>query len=104
MSYKCENCKHSMEYVADNSGFGTYWCKHCGTIMDIINEVDEKLEWRVPKNLAQPDAYSLLADVRAIVDDVIDTIPYYAYGDNEAAVRMIEALHKIRDKVGEHFR
>lgn len=56
MGYKCENCKYGMEYVADNAGFGTYWCKHCGTIMQEINVNKNEYEWKVPQNLAKPDA------------------------------------------------
>jgi hypothetical protein len=53
-------------------------------------------------NDRERSAYVQLADVLEIVDGVLKTIPFYAYGNNEAAVRMIEALHKIRDKVLEH--
>lgn len=67
--------------------------------LKMIEDVYKKqLVGNVPEANVQPQ----LADVLEIVDGVLNTIPFYAYGDNEAAVRMIEALHKIRDKVLEH--
>ncbi len=42
---------------------------------------------------------AVLGEVLKITNEICDSIPYYAYGDNEAAVRMIKAIHKIREKI-----
>lgn len=40
----------------------------------------------------------VLSEILRITDGVVN-IPYYAYGDNEAAVRMAEVLRNIRNYV-----
>jgi len=76
-----------------------YKCIDCGTE---INEGEYKTFgvcdncWNKahPQNLAKPDAYSLLAEVRAIIDSL--------YG-KRADDMYSQALDDIKEKLSEHF-
>jgi len=49
--------------MSDIAGFGTFWCKHCGAIMQEINVAKELFEWRVPLNLPKASHDSLLSEM-----------------------------------------
>jgi len=99
-----------------------YWCNKCGAVVSIGGKRDivpcckcgSENYTGSPQNLAQPDAYSVLAEVRADIKELLNSIDDLkkmkdiliecgVFVDKSAAVLCINEVEKKADKVSEHF-